>query len=311
MPRKFFVVFLLVLCAAAGFGQNVVTLDQALGAMTVYFTGRLPDKSKIVILNMTSTSDKLSEYVIEELTVNFVNDGKLTVVDRQNLDAIRQEMNFQMSGEVDEASAQEIGRKLGAQTILSGSINLLGDVYRMRVRAISVQTAAIQGMHTANVGQDKILAALTGSAPSSGTRVAPVAVAPVPAAAPAAAPAAPAVQVGKPVRKTPAKAGNFELIQGAVVSTPIDPAKFHTAALAMIRELEFEILDDKQGFVLFKHSRGSAWVHIKLCYWSDEYWYEYVASDNLDADPGRDRIHRNYRRWIENAEKEMRKFYYR
>jgi TolB-like protein len=294
MPQKFLAVFLLILCAAAGFAQNVVTLDQALGAMTEYFTGRLPAQSKIVILNMTSTSDRLSEYIIEELTVNFVNDGKLMVVDRQNLDIIRQEMNFQMSGEVDEASAQEIGRKLGAQTIISGSINLLGDVYRMRVRAISVQTAAIQGMQTANVGQDKILASLTG-APSGGARI----------AAPVAAP------TGKPVKKTPAMAGNFEVIQGVSIPAPIDLTKFHTAALAMIRELEFEFLEDTQGFILFKQSRGISWVHIKLCYWSDEYWYEYVASENFDADPRRDRIHRNYRRWIENAEKAMSKLYYR
>ncbi|MDR3200140.1 MAG: CsgG/HfaB family protein [Spirochaetales bacterium] len=243
------------------------------------------------------------------MTANIVNNGKLTVVDRQNLDIIRQEMNFQMSGEVDEASAQEIGKKLGAQTILSGSIELLGDMYRLRIRAISVQTAAIQGVQSANVGQDRILAALTGPMPSGGARIAAPSAPAVVSAAPVAPAIAPVGPLGKPVKKTPVRAGNFEVIQGNGIRAPIDMTKFHTAALAMIRKLEDQVLEDTQSAILYKHSSNNSWVHIKLCYWSDEYWFEYVTSDNLDADPGRDRIHRLYRRWIDNAEKALAEYY--
>jgi len=43
------------------------------------------------------------------------------VVDRQQLDLIRAELNFQMSGEVSDESAQSIGQMLGVQSIMSGT----------------------------------------------------------------------------------------------------------------------------------------------------------------------------------------------
>jgi hypothetical protein len=70
-------------------------------------------------------------------------------------------MNFQLSGEVSDETALSIGKMLGAQTIISGSIDLLGDVYRLRIRAIDVQSATIQGVYTANIQRDRILTSLT------------------------------------------------------------------------------------------------------------------------------------------------------
>jgi hypothetical protein len=70
-------------------------------------------------------------------------------------------MDFQMSGEVSDESAQSIGRKLGAQIIVSGSIAPLGDLYRLRIRAIEVESAAIRGVNSQNIKLDGILASLT------------------------------------------------------------------------------------------------------------------------------------------------------
>jgi hypothetical protein len=300
MKRKILLPVCLALCAVSGFSQTVVTLDDALADMTEYFTGRLPARSKVVVLNIGAESDRMAEYIIEEFTANLVNSGKVTVVDRQNLDTIRKELKFQISGEVDDGTAQSIGKLLGAQTIFSGSISLLGDFYRLRLRAIAVQTAEIQGMRNANVGQDRILISLTGE---RAVAAAPARAAPPPLApAPAIAMAQPA---GKPVKKTPARPGNFEIIQGASLRVPIDMTKFRAAALAMTRELGYQVLEDNPGALLYKYTRGSQWVHIRLCYWTDEYWFEYIDSDDLDADPGADRIHRVYRRWIDSADKAL------
>jgi len=98
-----------------------------------------------------------------------------SVVDRRQLDAIRSELNFQWSGEVSNASAQEIGQMLGAQTIVSGSITTVGSEYRIQVRAILVQTAAVQGLTTKSVSsKGPVVTALTtasaASAVSSGGR---------------------------------------------------------------------------------------------------------------------------------------------
>ncbi|MDR2393174.1 MAG: CsgG/HfaB family protein [Treponema sp.] len=164
MKKLPFVLFLIA-CRFFSFAQEAITLDKAIQNGALYLIGRLPADSKVVILNFQSEHPKLSDYIIEELTTNMVNDknSSLVVVDRQNLELLQQEMVFQMSGEVDDETAQAIGKKLGAQTIISGSIVPLGDDYRLRIRAIEVQTARIAGSQNTTIVMDLILAALTGT----------------------------------------------------------------------------------------------------------------------------------------------------
>jgi hypothetical protein len=78
------------------------------------------------------------------------------------------ELNFQLSGEVDDTSALEIGKFLGAQTIVSGAISPLADRHRMRIRALNVQTAEVQGQYNRNISASKTLTALMkGGRPSN------------------------------------------------------------------------------------------------------------------------------------------------
>jgi TolB-like protein len=162
--KKAVIFSILALLPVFAFSQNALTIDAALSNSTSYFSGRIPSKTKVVVLNFSSKWPDLSEYIIEELIGYIVNEGKLTVVDRQNLETIRREMDFQLSGEVSDETAQSIGKKLGAQTIMSGSITAIGNSYRLRIRAISVETAEILGMQNVDVAQDSRIAALTGTA---------------------------------------------------------------------------------------------------------------------------------------------------
>jgi formylglycine-generating enzyme required for sulfatase activity len=51
-------------------------------------------------------------------------------------------MEFQLSGEVSDESAKAIGKKLGAQNIITGSLTAIGDNYRFRTYALDVESAA-------------------------------------------------------------------------------------------------------------------------------------------------------------------------
>ena len=112
---------------------------------------------------MHAGSERMSNYLVEELTFATVGRRIFTVVDRAQLDLIREEMNFQMSGEVSDASAQAIGQKLGAQYIVTGTFESIGNYYRFRVRVIEVETAVIQVTYSANVQNDQVVASLLGS----------------------------------------------------------------------------------------------------------------------------------------------------
>jgi len=176
---------LLVITAGCGSKPqtaNVDELDLAIRDTSDYLNDNVPKGNKIVILNVQSDFPALSDYIIDELIANAVNDRIFSVVDRQQLDLIRQEQNFQWSGEVSDKSAQEIGQLLGAQTIVSGAVSPLGDRYRLRVRALEVQTAQVQGQYNRNMAVSRTLndlmksgggtrtaAASTGNRPASGT----------------------------------------------------------------------------------------------------------------------------------------------
>jgi hypothetical protein len=189
-------------------------LDAAIRETSDYLNKQLPKGNKLVILNFQSEYPALSEYVIDELIANTVNDRVFSVVDRQQLNTIRAELDFQMSGEVDDNTAQTLGRMAGAQIIVSGAVSRIGDLFRLRVRALSVESARIEGQFNRNIPDGPTVAALVksqatgyGGSNYSGTAAAkPAAVAPAgavpalagqtaisaPTPAPAPAPAAPA-----------------------------------------------------------------------------------------------------------------------
>jgi hypothetical protein len=138
-------------------------LDVAIRETSDYLNRQIPAGNKLVILNIQSDFPALSEYIIDELIANTVNDQIFSVVDRQQLNTIRAELDFQMSGEVDDDTAQALGRMAGAQIIISGAVSQIGDLYRLRVRALSVQTASIEGQFNRNISNGPTVTALVRS----------------------------------------------------------------------------------------------------------------------------------------------------
>jgi TolB-like protein len=196
----FLTAVLFMACAgnpATAESQGADELDAAVREISDYLNKQLPKGNKLVILNIQSAYPALSEYIIDELIANTVNDRIFTVVDRRQLDTIRAELDFQYSGEVDDDTMQALGRMAGAQVIVSGAVSKIGDLYRLRVRALSVQSAAIEGQFNRNIPDGPTVAALvrsqaTGYGESSARPVTATATKPVAAQAVASAPAAPA-----------------------------------------------------------------------------------------------------------------------
>jgi len=60
-----------------------------------------------------------------------------------------------------------IGKLFGAQTIVSGAVNRLGTGYRIRIRALEVQTAQVQGQYNRNIASSRIINSLLASGGST------------------------------------------------------------------------------------------------------------------------------------------------
>jgi curli biogenesis system outer membrane secretion channel CsgG len=84
--------------------------------------------------------------VVDEVEFQLVDARRFTIVDRKTLDTIRSEQNFQMSGDVSDASAVSIGQMLGANIVITGNITGTGSMQRLSIKALDVRTAQIVTM---------------------------------------------------------------------------------------------------------------------------------------------------------------------
>ena len=137
-----------------------MTLDQAIKEAANQIDERIKAGTKIAPLNFSSPSDNFSSYVLDELTANLVDSRKLIVVDRKEIDLIRDEFKFQFSGEVGDDSMQALGRMLGAQSIISGSLTDMGGFYRIVIRVLNVQNASVEVQYRSNIANDTVVTAL-------------------------------------------------------------------------------------------------------------------------------------------------------
>jgi hypothetical protein len=96
----------------------------------------------MAIVYVTSKDEDVTEYIANELEFIMVGRG-LVLIDRSQLDRIRQEQNLQLSGEIDDAQAVSIGKMSGAEIIITGAVTGTGDLRRLRLRALSTETAQV------------------------------------------------------------------------------------------------------------------------------------------------------------------------
>ena len=136
-------------CVSTAFA---VDLQSALKETAEQFSASLKEKSVVAIIGIHSESPALSDFMLDELTLQLVKLKKLTIADRANLEAIKKEMSFQLSGEVGDESIQQLGAKIGAETVIQGTLKQLGSssVYTLTVRALNVTTAAVTDIYRAN-----------------------------------------------------------------------------------------------------------------------------------------------------------------
>jgi hypothetical protein len=155
--------FITIFSGTIAHSQNAVNVDKAIQEIADYLDTRLPAKTVVAVLNVKSDNQALSSHIIGELVNTIITRGNLIPIDREHIDFIRDELQFHLSGDVSDESARAIGKILGAQTIISGEIIVINSkLYRLEIKAISVETAAIQGTVSKNFQNDKKIKTITG-----------------------------------------------------------------------------------------------------------------------------------------------------
>ena len=114
----------LVLCAA---------LLLAVAAVPAITNAAASDKPRIAVLEFKNKADNQwwysggAEAAQDVFVTELVKSGKFRVVEREQLEALMQEKNLTLSGDVDPKSAVRIGKLLGVNYLLTGAVTEYGN----------------------------------------------------------------------------------------------------------------------------------------------------------------------------------------
>lgn len=184
--KKIYAALLAALLGTAAL--SATELEDALQQTAKQFSSSIKSGTTIAIVGISSDTKELSDFMLDEITIGFVRERKLTVANRTNLEAIKTEMNFQLSGEVSDASIQKIGAMVGATVVVHGSLKPLGRKYNLTVQALDVTSATVMDMSRFSVEPSDTIKSLLDGTPTSSAKKTPAlpksAATPKPAAAP-------------------------------------------------------------------------------------------------------------------------------
>jgi hypothetical protein len=96
----------------------------------------LQQGDSIAIISITGENADYVRFELEEVLVN----NRFNLFDRTRLDEIRREQNFQLTGDVDESTAVQIGKLAGVKAVIIGGVTGSGDLRSLRLRALNAQT---------------------------------------------------------------------------------------------------------------------------------------------------------------------------
>jgi hypothetical protein len=89
---------------------NGISLDEGLAQIARELEAGLPPESRIAVVNFNSPSARFSDYVLEELQGILTNGRTLIVVERSNLELLRNTVAFQMAGSMTDEDTASLGK---------------------------------------------------------------------------------------------------------------------------------------------------------------------------------------------------------
>jgi len=176
MKRLFLtVVFFLIALSVYGQSRGAVSLDEAIQNSVSHIQDGLNQGATIVVYQFQSQNARISDYILKELFNLLVNSRDFVVLDRTAQDVIDAELDFQFNqsaGMISDDSLASLTKRIGAEAIITGSLDDTGNEYRFRMRVIGTETTAAVVSYAASVGKnDRRIAAFSSRQPTVGHKI--------------------------------------------------------------------------------------------------------------------------------------------
>jgi TolB-like protein len=139
--------------------NNQQTLDVQLDKLVNQIINSLSENNKVKVgivefSDIQGNSSNLGKYIAEELTTRLYRTDRFNVVERQMMDKLLKEQNLSTHGYIDINSETGIGKVLGIDAIVSGSITDLGAYIKINARLISPESAKVFSVASVKIIKD-------------------------------------------------------------------------------------------------------------------------------------------------------------
>ncbi|MDD8025796.1 MAG: hypothetical protein PHI34_04730 [Acidobacteriota bacterium] len=111
---------------------------------------QMDQKPVLAVLNLSSqtVSQADANTILGFIQQEFFNTKKYKLVERAQVEKLLREMRLQPSEVCDLKCAVDIGKRLGAQKVVNGTLSKLGNAYSIQLMLIDVPTSAIESMQS-------------------------------------------------------------------------------------------------------------------------------------------------------------------
>ena len=127
-------------------GAMAASLEDAVFRAAQEIMQDLKENTKVAIVSIAADDPALSEVVIARLEHIMFRTRRFDIVDRRDLDVIRSEINFQLSGYVPDESAVDVGKATGANIVITGNLIISGNTRQLTIRALDVESHGLIAM---------------------------------------------------------------------------------------------------------------------------------------------------------------------
>lgn len=120
--------------------------DLAISQLIDYSSIKINQGTRLALIPFSTFENSLkatAEYFTEQSAISFNMNKVFTLVERENMNEIIQETEFQFSDLVDEESTVRLGNILGAEVLIVGTLYSRDKNYELFLRLIRVETAEI------------------------------------------------------------------------------------------------------------------------------------------------------------------------
>ncbi len=139
-------------------------LKEDIDFIAVAVENQVPYKSRVLILDFEDLDGVITHfgrYVADKLYIRLsIQETNITYIERQNIEYVLQEQQFQISGYVDKDTATKISQLTGATHILNGVVTELEEMISIDIKILNVENGTVIGGISRQIEKSREVASL-------------------------------------------------------------------------------------------------------------------------------------------------------